>query len=147
MGLLIGFLLLSRTRGAPAVLDLANHGPTVLPHCLIASCSAFVVSKTSRLRGHPGRHIVGLELAPVRKLRPHRAYVIERRALRIACRTRALAIATIIIGLVTYFALLLVLSVLLGIGESVTSACNAEHRYNFPTENSGIQQSPADLQG
>jgi hypothetical protein len=113
----------------------------------VSPCSAFALSKTSRLRGHPGRHIVGLELAPVRKMRPQGAYVIEWRALRIACRTHALAVATIITGLVTYFALLLVLSVLLGIGESVTSGCNAEHRYNFPTENSGIRQSPADLQG
>ena len=79
----------------------------------------------------------------MRKMRPHGAYVIEWRALRIACRTRALAVATIITGLVTYFALLLVLRVLLGIGESV----NAEHRHNFPTENSGIRQSPADPQG
>src|SRR6185312_11614152 len=36
-----------------------------------------------------------------------------------------------------------VLRVLIGIGESVTYVCNAEHSYNFPTENSGIRQSPA----
>ena len=57
------------------------------------------------------------------------------------------AVATIITGLVTGFALLLVLRVVLGIGESVTYSCNAEHRYNLPTEISGIRQSPADLQG
>jgi hypothetical protein len=56
------------------------------------------------------------------------------------------AAATIITGLVTGFALLLVLRVLLGIGESVAYPCNAEHRYKFPTEISGIRQSPADLQ-
>jgi len=57
------------------------------------------------------------------------------------------ALATIISGPVTGFALLLVLRVMLGISDSVTYPCNAEHRYNFPTEISGIRQSPADLQG
>ena len=51
------------------------------------------------------------------------------------------------VDLVTGFALLLVLRVLLGIGESVTYPCNADHRYKFPTEISGIRQSSADLQG
>jgi MFS family permease len=41
------------------------------------------------------------------------------------------AVATIITGLVTGFALL-VLCVLLGIGESVTYSCNAERRYKSP---------------
>ena len=57
------------------------------------------------------------------------------------------ALATIITGLVTGFALLLVLRVSLGTSESVIYPCNAEHGYNFPTEISGIRQSPADLQG
>jgi len=40
-----------------------------------------------------------------------------------------------------------VLHVFLGAGESVTYVGKAEHRCNFPTEISGIRQSPADLQG
>ena len=55
-------------------------------------------------------------------------------AQRRSYRTRAPAVATIITGLVTGFALVLVLRVLRGIRESVTYACNAEHRYNFATE-------------